>query len=48
MKDKTVLEAPELAAYAIDPKKEKKLVRKLDAYIIPPVMLLYLLSFLDR
>ena len=32
----------------IDPAKEKKLVRKLDAHIIPVVMLLYLLSFLDR
>lgn len=32
----------------IDPAKERKLVRKLDAHIIPVVMLLYLLSFLDR
>lgn len=32
----------------LDPAREKKLVRKLDLYIIPPVMLLYLLSFLDR
>lgn len=27
---------------------ERKLIRKLDLWIIPPVMLLYLLSFLDR
>ena len=27
---------------------EKKIVRKLDLYIIPLVMLLYLFSFLDR
>ena len=27
---------------------EQKLVRKLDIHIIPVVMLLYLLSFLDR
>lgn len=27
---------------------EKKLIRKLDLHIIPVVMLLYLLSFLDR
>lgn len=33
---------------AIDKKKERQLVRKLDRYIIPVVMLLYLLSFLDR
>ncbi|OTA32004.1 hypothetical protein BTJ68_07361 [Hortaea werneckii EXF-2000] len=32
----------------IDPVKERKLVRKLDLCIVPVVMLLYLLSFLDR
>jgi hypothetical protein len=32
----------------VDPVFEAKLVRKLDLYIIPVVMLLYLLSFLDR
>jgi len=32
----------------IDKKKERQLVRKLDWYIVPVVMLLYLLSFLDR
>lgn len=32
----------------IDHVAEKKLVRKLDLYIIPVTMLLYLLSFLDR
>jgi hypothetical protein len=32
----------------VDPVYEAKLVRKLDAFIIPVVMLLYLLSFLDR
>lgn len=32
----------------IDHVAEKKLVRKLDLYIIPISMLLYLLSFLDR
>ena len=31
----------------IDHVKERKLVRKLDLHIIPVVMLLYLLSFLD-
>lgn len=34
--------------WEIDKAKEKKLVRKLDLFIVPPVMLLYLLSFLDR
>ncbi|OJJ02822.1 hypothetical protein ASPVEDRAFT_29369 [Aspergillus versicolor CBS 583.65] len=32
----------------IDPTVEKALLRKLDLWIVPPVMLLYLLSFLDR
>jgi hypothetical protein len=32
----------------IDPKEEKALLRKLDRWIVPPVMLLYLFSFLDR
>jgi hypothetical protein len=32
----------------VDPVFEAKLVRKLDLFIIPVVMLLYLLSFLDR
>jgi hypothetical protein len=32
----------------VDPLFEAKLVRKLDLFIIPVVMLLYLLSFLDR
>jgi hypothetical protein len=32
----------------VDPKAEAKLVRKLDLFLVPVVMLLYLLSFLDR
>ncbi|KAF2738306.1 MFS general substrate transporter [Polyplosphaeria fusca] len=32
----------------VDAVAEKKLVRKLDAFLVPVVMLLYLLSFLDR
>jgi hypothetical protein len=32
----------------IDHAAEKKLVRKLDIFIIPITMLLYLFSFLDR
>lgn len=37
------------AEYAsIDPREERKLVRNLDIHIIPVVMLLYLLSFIDR
>lgn len=32
----------------IDPIAEKKLVRKLDRYIIPYILITYLLGFLDR
>jgi hypothetical protein len=32
----------------VDPVFEAKIVRKLDLFIIPVVMLLYLFSFLDR
>ena len=39
------IESGEELDEAID---EKKLVRKLDLFLIPVVMLLYLLSFLDR
>lgn len=34
--------------FYIDPQEEKALLRKLDRWIVPPVMLLYLFSFLDR
>ena len=52
-KEKTLAVPPPPKGYEggrpeIDPVKEKKLVRKLDMHIVPVVMLLYLLSFLDR
>jgi hypothetical protein len=31
-----------------DPEKERRLVRKLDRTILPWIMLLYLLSYIDR
>jgi hypothetical protein len=31
----------------IDPKEEKALLRKLDRWIVPPVMLLYLFSLVN-
>ena len=34
--------------WEIDRTKEMKLVRKLDIHIVPPIMALYLFSFLDR
>lgn len=32
----------------VDPETEKKLIRKLDLHIIPMVMWMYLMSFMDR
>lgn len=32
----------------IDPEAEKKLLRKLDARVLPPLFVLFLLAFLDR
>lgn len=40
--------APEGGYGEIDKAAERRLVRKLDVHIVPVVMLLYLLSFLDR
>lgn len=48
MDSKTYTTNGEDDVIVIDRAKEKKLVRKLDLHIIPVVMLLYLLSFLDR
>lgn len=42
------VESDEDGLPAIDKKKERQLVRKLDRYIVPMMMLLYLMSFLDR
>ncbi|KAG7095743.1 hypothetical protein E1B28_006453 [Marasmius oreades] len=38
----------ELLAYEIDPKEKKHLARKLDCFIAPVLMILYLIAFLDR
>lgn len=43
-----VEDAIESAEWLIDHQAETRLVRKLDIFIIPIVMLLYLFSFLDR
>lgn len=42
------VERDAVADIFIDAAAEKRLIRKLDMWIVPPVMLLYLLSFLDR
>lgn len=42
------MKEPEACTDEIDPVRERALVRKLDLIIIPPVMLCYILSFLDR
>jgi hypothetical protein len=36
------------AAYTIDPEAEKKLLRKCDIRVLPPLFVLFLLAFLDR
>ena len=36
------------AQVEIDPAKEKALLRKIDAHVVPFIVLLYLFSFLDR
>ncbi|GAA5950096.1 hypothetical protein JCM10213_001856, partial [Rhodosporidiobolus nylandii] len=38
----------ELLAYQISPEEKKALVRRLDCFIAPMIMILYLISFLDR
>ncbi|CZT16033.1 related to MFS transporter [Ramularia collo-cygni] len=38
----------EESAFGIDPVREKALVRKIDKHVIPMVMSLYLMSFIDR
>ncbi|KAF4965599.1 hypothetical protein FSARC_6621 [Fusarium sarcochroum] len=50
LSDKEIEAQPRIAQddVYIDPAAEKALLRKLDMWIVPPVMLLYLLSFLDR
>lgn len=35
-------------ALAIDPEVEKKLLRKCDLRLLPPLMVIYFLSFMDR
>ena len=38
----------DLEARTVDPAAEKALLRKLDIRIVPMMMLLYLMSFMDR
>ncbi|BGP51251.1 hypothetical protein JCM10450v2_007180 [Rhodotorula kratochvilovae] len=38
----------ELLAYTMDPAEKRALLRRLDTFIAPMVMILYLISFLDR
>ena len=37
-----------LPGEVIDPIAEKKLLWKVDCYVVPPLLILFLLSFLDR
>lgn len=36
------------STFSIDPDEERRLVRKIDWWVLPPIMLLYLNSFIDR
>ncbi|KAK8236989.1 major facilitator superfamily domain-containing protein [Phyllosticta capitalensis] len=46
--DNASLSAPGVPAYNIDPVVEKRVIRKLDLHVVPLLMTLYLLAFLDR
>ena len=46
--DKRSSQPAETYEAVVDPDAEKKLVRKVDRYIVPMVMMTYLLCFLDR
>lgn len=37
-----------MAAYVSDTDEEKKLVRKIDLYLLPCIWFMYLMSYLDR
>ena len=41
------IEKPDLNE-PIDPIEEKKLLRKVDIHVVPPLLILFLLAFLDR
>lgn len=38
----------EVVTALLDPKRERRLVRKCDLHVVPVLMVLYLLAFLDR
>lgn len=38
----------DIAASSVDLAAEKKLLRKCDLYVLPPLFVLFLLAFLDR
>lgn len=49
LEDNRVLKSGSMAEPPLpDPEAERRLVRKLDRTILPWIMLLYLLSYLDR
>jgi hypothetical protein len=37
-----------IGAYVPDTEEERKLVRKIDLYLLPTIWLMYLLSYMDR
>lgn len=45
---KEVVEAAELSSPELDPTDEKKLVRKVDLFLLPAIFVTYLLSYMVR
>jgi hypothetical protein len=47
-RSKGSLENVALNGYVPDTEEERKLVRKIDLYLLPTIWLMYLLSYMDR
>lgn len=42
------VESLDSGSVAVDPAVEKKLLRKIDLHLLPPLFVLFLMAFLDR
>jgi hypothetical protein len=47
-RSKVSLENVALNGYVSDTEEERKLVRKIDLFLLPTIWLMYLLSYMDR
>jgi len=43
-----IIEQPNVGGYVPGTEEEKKLVRKIDLFLMPTIFLMYLLSYMDR